>query len=164
MEDSLQTLTMNGAMTSPEVLNSWKEIATYVGRGVRTVQRWEAESGFPVRRPGRKSRSSVIALRSEIDGWFKACPLEAKDLREAPQDSSEVPQDCLGETQLIRLATRELVSASRQLRQQVMHSRRELHSSLNEFVSSLEKLVTASRYEDKSLLVLDSSAASATPA
>lgn len=26
-----------------EVLNSWKEIARYLGRGVRTVQRWDAD-------------------------------------------------------------------------------------------------------------------------
>jgi len=47
-----------------EVLNSWKEIAAYVGRGVRTVQRWERELGFPVRHP-LGSRRTVMALREE---------------------------------------------------------------------------------------------------
>jgi hypothetical protein len=52
------------------VLNSWKEIAAYLGRGVRTVQRWEIELGLPVRRPRDKSRSAVIALKAEIDNWL----------------------------------------------------------------------------------------------
>jgi hypothetical protein len=47
-------------------LTSWKEISDYVGKGVRTVQRWESEFGFPIRRtkPGRKS--VVLAIPSEI--------------------------------------------------------------------------------------------------
>lgn len=58
-------------------LNSWKEIAQYLGRGVRTVQRWEAELGLPVRRPRGKSRSAVVAVRSELDEWMARAPLHA---------------------------------------------------------------------------------------
>jgi predicted DNA-binding transcriptional regulator AlpA len=58
-----------------EVLNSWKEIAAYVGRGVRTVQRWERELGLPVRRPLGKRK--VVALRQEIDAWISRRPLGA---------------------------------------------------------------------------------------
>lgn len=57
------------------VLNSWKEIAQYLGRGVRTVQRWEAELGLPVRRPRGKSRSAVIAVTAELDRWMASTPL-----------------------------------------------------------------------------------------
>lgn len=56
---------------STNVLNSWKEIAIYVGRGVRTLQRWELELGFPVRRPRGKHRSAVLAIKSEIDLWLQ---------------------------------------------------------------------------------------------
>lgn len=56
------------------VLNSWKEIAGYVGRGVRTVQRWEVDCGLPVRRPRAKSRSAVIAFSDEIDAWLRSAP------------------------------------------------------------------------------------------
>jgi hypothetical protein len=56
------------------VLNSWKEIATYMGRGVRTVQRWERELDLPVRRPRGKSRSAVIALADDLDGWLQRTP------------------------------------------------------------------------------------------
>ncbi len=55
----------------PTALNSWKEIAQYVGRGVRTVQRWERELALPVRRPHDHLRSPVIAIPSEIDEWLR---------------------------------------------------------------------------------------------
>jgi hypothetical protein len=58
--------------TNPDVLNSWKEVAAYLGRGVRTVQRWERELGLPVRRPRGKSRSAVIAFKTELDRWLRA--------------------------------------------------------------------------------------------
>jgi phage terminase Nu1 subunit (DNA packaging protein) len=59
-----------------EVLNSWKEVASYLGRGVRTVQRWEQELGLPVRRPRGRSRSAVIAFKSELDKWLHNAPAE----------------------------------------------------------------------------------------
>ncbi len=59
------------------VLNSWKEIASYLGRGVRTVQRWERDLGLPVRRPRGTSRSAVIALTAEIDEWLRITPKNA---------------------------------------------------------------------------------------
>lgn len=67
---------MNSDSTVPNtiVLNSWKEIASYVGRGVRTVQRWEADLGMPVRRPRAKSRSAVLAMSDEIDAWLRSAP------------------------------------------------------------------------------------------
>jgi hypothetical protein len=58
------------------VLNSWKEIATYLARGVRTVQRWEAELQLPVHRPRGKNRSAVMAFRAELDQWLSRTPLE----------------------------------------------------------------------------------------
>jgi|SRR5215467_7969161 len=55
-------------------LNSWKEIASYLNRGVRTVQRWERELQLPVRRPRGTRRSAVLAVRSEIEVWLRSCP------------------------------------------------------------------------------------------
>src|SRR5207249_9472999 len=38
-------------------LDSWKEIAAYLGRGITTVQRWEQKEGLPVHRlPHARSR------------------------------------------------------------------------------------------------------------
>jgi CheY-like chemotaxis protein len=59
-------------MAGEVLLNSWKEIARYVGRSERTVQRWERQCGFPVRRPAGKMRSAVIAIPSEIQVWSQS--------------------------------------------------------------------------------------------
>mgnify|MGYP001586514621 CR=1 FL=1 len=50
-------------------LNGWKDIATYLGRGIRTVQRWEKTSGLPVRRLKHGPGESVFAFTHEIDLW-----------------------------------------------------------------------------------------------
>lgn len=77
---------MKGRTSVPAILNSWKEISAYVGRGVRTVQRYEVEFGFPIHRPARKNRSSVMAFAEEIDLWLSNTPegafvqVENKDL------------------------------------------------------------------------------------
>lgn len=55
--------------SSNQELNSWKEIASHLERGVRTVQRWESELGLPVRRTGRGKRGAVYALVSELELW-----------------------------------------------------------------------------------------------
>jgi len=52
------------------ILNGWKEISKHLGRGVRTVQRWE-QIGLPVRRPNRKDRTVVVAFSEELDEWLK---------------------------------------------------------------------------------------------
>jgi|SRR5215469_559501 len=51
-------------------LNSWKEIAVYLDRGIRTVQRWERELGLPVHRIGKGPRSPVHAFPSELQAWL----------------------------------------------------------------------------------------------
>jgi TolB-like protein len=53
-------------------LDSWKEIASYLRRGARTVQRWEREEGLPVRRLPHEKLGSVYAFKHELDGWFAA--------------------------------------------------------------------------------------------
>jgi phage terminase Nu1 subunit (DNA packaging protein) len=62
------------ALNGNDILNSWKEIAGYLGRGLRTAQRWERELGLPVRRPRGRSRTAVFALRKELDSWLHDCP------------------------------------------------------------------------------------------
>jgi DNA-binding beta-propeller fold protein YncE len=56
-------------MEPTDRLESWKEIAAYLERDVRTAQRWEASEDLPVHRHQHKKRGSVFALRSEIDVW-----------------------------------------------------------------------------------------------
>jgi adenylate cyclase len=53
-------------------LESWKEIAGYLKRGTRTVQRWESEEGLPVHRLVHEKLGSVYAYRSELDAWWSS--------------------------------------------------------------------------------------------
>ncbi len=53
-----------------QVLQSWKEIASYLRVTVRTVQRWEKESGLPVHRQGTGQKARVLAYADEIDDWM----------------------------------------------------------------------------------------------
>src|SRR5574337_1746584 len=55
-------------------LDSWKAIAQYLGREVRTVIRWEKERHLPVHRlPGGKHHG-VFAYSEEIDAWLRGQP------------------------------------------------------------------------------------------
>lgn len=55
-------------------LESWKEIAAYLGKGVRTVIRWEKTEGLPVHRHQHESRASVYASKAELDEWWRSRP------------------------------------------------------------------------------------------
>src|SRR6202023_3244022 len=52
-------------------LESWGEIAAYLRREIRTVQRWEKYQGLPVRRLLIGKLGSVYAYRSELDKWYR---------------------------------------------------------------------------------------------
>jgi hypothetical protein len=73
LRDDLKLESANTTNNEPSrVLSGWKEIAGYLGRGVRTVQRWE-KLGLPVRRPNAHLRSAVLTTTSEIDLWMRGC-------------------------------------------------------------------------------------------
>jgi Tol biopolymer transport system component len=52
-------------------LDSWKEIAAYLKRGITTVQRWERHERLPVHRHQHQKRGSVYAFKAEIDRWWQ---------------------------------------------------------------------------------------------
>jgi hypothetical protein len=70
--DSKQIKTVTRAVLDPgrDRLDSWKEIAVYLGREVRTAQRWEKREGLPVHRHIHPKASSVRAFKHEIDAWL----------------------------------------------------------------------------------------------
>ena len=74
------------------ILTGWKEISRYLDRGIRTVQRWEVELGLPIRRPAGGSRSSVLAIPSEVDAWLASRPLGNRGGR-APQSTGKIEAD-----------------------------------------------------------------------
>jgi tetratricopeptide (TPR) repeat protein len=84
-------------------LDSWKEIAAYLGHDERTAKRWEKTRGLPVRRlPG--VRSGVFTFTSEIDAW--------QDHRTAASFSPAVPETPFDESLPTEIAAAEAVEAS----------------------------------------------------
>jgi Tol biopolymer transport system component len=67
-------------------LDSWKEIASYLKRSVRTVHRWENEEGLPVHRQLHKDLGSVFAYKRELDAWSGA-----RSVRASPRDEEHTP-------------------------------------------------------------------------
>jgi hypothetical protein len=51
------------------ILSGWKEIARYLGTGVRTAQRWE-QFGLPVHRARSHLHSTVLVNTEDIDSWL----------------------------------------------------------------------------------------------
>lgn len=70
-----QSVPVYPSVIALSVLNSWKEISSYVGRAVRTIQRWEAECSFPVHRPMGRDRTGVVAFPAEINEWMEHTPI-----------------------------------------------------------------------------------------
>src|SRR5438128_2734757 len=57
-------------------LDSWKQIAAYLKREVRTVQRWEKGEGLPVHRHLHDKHGTVYAYETEIDAWWASRRLQ----------------------------------------------------------------------------------------
>ena len=57
-------------MEEGRLLDSWKAIAAYLGRDVRTCQRWERELGLPVHRLDGSPKARIYAYRDELDRWL----------------------------------------------------------------------------------------------
>ena len=119
----------NVELEPSEFLGGWKAIADFLGKGVRTAQRYERELGLPVRRPAGKDRGSVVALKVEVTGWVKASPIrEAFQLR--PIERVEFQS----EPHSIHRHVPELAMLRQQmsmLRAEVRDSVRRLHESLS---------------------------------
>src|SRR5271165_249986 len=74
-------------------LDSWKEIAVFLRRGVRTVQRWEKQEGLPVHRHQHARLGSVFAFRGEVQSWWESRrkDLDSERLDAAEKQGSEAP-------------------------------------------------------------------------
>jgi len=112
---------------SPRILSGWKDIANYLGKGVRTVQRYERELALPVRRPAGNPTGSVVATTAELDAWVSASPI-----RESFRLTTATP--------VSSLATNEIkngVAEMRKLREQMADLRSELRASLHSLRESI---------------------------
>ncbi|MCU1286836.1 MAG: tolB protein [Acidobacteriales bacterium] len=87
LQEVFQSTTTTAAQVS---LQSWKEISAYMGRGIRTLQRWEKKFGLPIHRPSHRERSAIFALRAELDEWMRSTRihhLRADELEEPKKQS-----------------------------------------------------------------------------
>jgi hypothetical protein len=118
----------------PQFLSGWKEIAIYLGKAVRTVQRYERQLGLPVRRPAGKSRGSVIATKAELDGWVQASPI--REVFRLPNKTLEYQESTITFKEGLREMTR-LSGLMRALRKEVTESVRMLRESVSELQGEL---------------------------
>ena len=81
----------SGADAQGRRLESWKEIAGYLGRDVTTVRRWEKREGMPVHRHVHDKGGSVYAFSSELDAWLQSRKLRLEEEDEG--DKAETPVD-----------------------------------------------------------------------
>lgn len=117
---------------NPPFLSGWKEIANHMGKGVRTVQRYEQELGLPVRRPAGRPWGSVIATRAEIDGWIQASPI---------RDAYHLPSNDSGrEHSQTTKAIKEGLAEMNRLREQMFELRSEVIKSIHVLRSGLVDL------------------------
>ncbi len=93
--------------TAKTVLASWKEIAAYLGKGVRTAQRWEQDMGLPVRRPYAHNQRTVIAVRADIDAWLR---------QQLPRAESSGRNHACEHTRDLRCNLRKMLDTFHQLR------------------------------------------------
>lgn len=118
------------------LLSSWKEIAAYLGRGVRTVQRYE-QAGLPVRRLSHGRRSPVVAEARDIDAWLQSAQAHGFRVR---QSSDQL---------IFRGALVASVQQARLLRHELMQLRESQNKDLAKLfatIARLEKLCTPVGY------------------
>jgi hypothetical protein len=72
-DDTPQPALPFGAVPPPAApvrqLHGWKDISSYLGMSVRTVQRWESDLALPVRRYGSGRSQTVHAFVDDLERW-----------------------------------------------------------------------------------------------
>lgn len=114
------------------VLTSWKEIAQYMGKGVRTVQRWEQDFGLPVRRPMGSDKKAVLARPRDLDMWLA--------LRCGTQEHERKEHDPKTSALVIRMSLAAELETARMLREENRTMRMQLSSAVEAFRVQLEEL------------------------
>jgi hypothetical protein len=129
-----------------QFLSGWKEIANYLGKGVRTVQRYEMQLQLPVRRPAGRPWGSVVATRMELDAWVNASPI--REVFRIPANNT--PKDYTVYADEIKRGVEKMT----QLRDQMLALRMEVRESvqlLRSTVCEMQGELTQYLSEDPSL-------------
>jgi phage terminase Nu1 subunit (DNA packaging protein) len=80
------------ANSGERVFTSWKEIASFFGKGVRTVQRWERKFGLPISRP-TAAKNVVLATERELRDWIRKSSSQLEHEDDSNQGSSNSDGD-----------------------------------------------------------------------
>lgn len=107
---------------------SWKEIADYLGKGVRTVQRWESRFGLPIQRPNQHDRGIVRVSRADLDNWLRTHWRSGARSRGATVARHD-------------LSRCEILQRAHELRNQLGLLRREFHDSCSRFEQTMAETV-----------------------
>ena len=138
-------------ITQLEILSGWKDIANYLGQGVRTVQRYERDLGLPVRRPAGRCRGAVIATKAEIDAWISASPLRQGLIRSLSvsdnRETIKVLRHQLADLHRLRVEAAQLRNEITTSREALKVSRQLLHETLH--------VVVCSRHRTADILTFD---------
>lgn len=59
-----------------QLLEAWKDIAAYMRRDIRTVQRWEKSLELPIYRLQDSRSGPVFAYKRELDAWWQKRALQ----------------------------------------------------------------------------------------
>jgi hypothetical protein len=94
------------------MLSSWKEIAHFFGKGVRTVQRWEKTLDLPIHRPPGAPSNVVLARTSDLEEWMHRGSGSRTELEGAPATGSVAGLSAL-EREVSRLASLNGVASER---------------------------------------------------
>jgi hypothetical protein len=118
-----------------ELLTSWKEIASFMGKGVRTVQRWEATLGLPVIRPANSRSGIVMARPSDLEAWLhngrQRSSLSPDTRRQRHQEARAGFSECVREWRSYQRAVKALsdqVNATRRSLKQEIEKLKFLYS------------------------------------
>ena len=91
--------------TSSDTIQGWKDIASYFGRSIRSVQRWEREFGLPVHRIRAVDGQTVYAIRVELEEWRKSRDLAKLEPEDEESQANGHADDSLPGTSLEHSST-----------------------------------------------------------
>jgi hypothetical protein len=129
-------------MNDKGLLTGWEDIAHYLGRGVRTAQRWERCLGLPVHRSHLcPENGAVFCTTSELYEWCKQAPLHgASPPRVNPAlIRIEGVKLILRDAQNLRDAMRKHTSDMRKQTAELRRQNERLHETVRSLLRCLEK-------------------------
>lgn len=137
---------------SEEIVNGWKDIASYLGKGVRTVQRYERGLGLPVRRIPGKSNGSVVATKAELCAWILASPIrETLQLSQPAVDNAVLLDEFRKQVQKLHRLREE----SKCLREELQGSLELLRASINLILPEQDHVISLERRLLSDVVTLD---------